>query len=89
MCEQVCLCVLACVFLCERDVINITLTIVNYIAEVICDCKSMSSVHMLKCPEISACGYVKETGSLSEWKKIKTCLTQNLFFFFFTFFPCN
>ena len=54
MYEQVCLCVLACVFLCERDVINITLTIVKYVTEVIRNCKSTTSVYMLKCPEIPA-----------------------------------
>lgn len=89
MCEQVCLCVPECVFLCERDVINITLTIVKYVAEVICDCKSISRVYMLKCPEIPACGYVKESGSLSEWKILKHALRKIYFFPLLSFLPCN
>lgn len=71
MCEQVCLFMLAYVVLDERVVIHITLTIVKYITEVICKCKPMSGVYMLKHPEIPACGYVKVFGSLFEWEKKK------------------
>lgn len=85
MCEHVCLCVLACVFLCERDVINITLTIVKYVPEIICNCKSTRSLYMSKCPEIPACGHVKECGSLSEWKKLKHALHKIYFFHFLSF----
>lgn len=65
MCEQVCLCVFACLFLCEKDIINIKLTIVKYVTGVMCDCKSLNSVYMLNCPEI----YIKESVTGFEWKK--------------------
>lgn len=61
----------------------------KFVAEVICDCKSISRVYMLKCPEIPACGYVKESGSLSEWKKLKHALHKIYFFPFLSFLPCN
>lgn len=84
MCEQVCLSVLACLFLCERDIINIKLTIAKYVREVMCDCKSLSSVYMLNCPEI----YIEESGTGFEWKELRHAL-HKICFFPPSFFPCN
>lgn len=73
----------ACLFLCERDVININikLTIVKYVREVMCACKSLSSVYMLNCPEI----YVKESGTGFEWKKLNHALHKICFFHLLSF----
>ena len=71
---------------CERDAINITLTIVKYVTEVICSYKSMNTAHVKAAWNSSLCIY-QRIWQYFEWKKIKLALHKICFSL--SFFPCN